>query len=132
MAIAGNAGHSRETDVALTEARPRERDTLEVVTRAARPIAGAAADDPALMQLLGGADFALLGEASHGTDDFYRERAAITEDVIERTVNLVPEDWMKDNSPFSTIAETRRAYFDYLTRRLGEPRNFVEEAIRAR
>jgi len=58
--------------------------------------------------------------------------AAITEDVIERTVNLVPEDWMKDNSPFSTIAETRRAYFDYLTRRLGEPRNFVEEAIRAR
>ncbi|HTG87667.1 MAG TPA: HipA family kinase [Pyrinomonadaceae bacterium] len=58
--------------------------------------------------------------------------SAITEDVIERTVNLVPDDWMKDNSPFSTIAETRRAYFDYLTRRLGEPRNFVEEAIRAR
>ena len=58
--------------------------------------------------------------------------SAITDDVIERTVDLVPEDWMKDNSPFSTIAETRRAYFDYLTRRLGEPRNFVEEAIRAR
>ena len=82
MAIAGNAGHSRETDVALTRARPRERDTLDVVTRSARPISGSAANDPALMRLLGEADFALLGEASHGTDDFYRERAEITRRLI--------------------------------------------------
>lgn len=58
--------------------------------------------------------------------------AAITEDVIKHMVELVPDDWMNDSSPFSTIAENRQAYVDYLTRRLDAPRNFVEEAIRAR
>lgn len=58
--------------------------------------------------------------------------AVLTEDVIKEIVDLVPDDWMKDNSPFSTPVENRRAYVDYLTRRLDEPRNFVEEAIRVR
>ena len=58
--------------------------------------------------------------------------AVITEEVIRSVVDLVPDDWMKDNSPFSTTAETRQAYVEYLTRRLEAPRNFVEEAIRAR
>ena len=58
--------------------------------------------------------------------------ALITEEVIKRTVDMVPEDWMKEDSPFSTIAENRQAYVEYLTRRLDAPRNFVEEAIRAR
>jgi len=44
----------------------------------------------------------------------------------------VPDDWMNEHAPFSTIAENRQAYIDYLTRRLEAPRNFVEEAIRAR
>jgi len=56
----------------------------------------------------------------------------ITEDVIKGVVNEVPDDWMKDNSPFPSLAENRQAYVDYLTRRLDEPRNFVQEAIRAR
>jgi hypothetical protein len=58
--------------------------------------------------------------------------ASITKDVIKGIVDLVPDDWMKDTSPFSTTAENRQAYVDYLTRRLDEPRLFVEEAIRAR
>jgi hypothetical protein len=58
--------------------------------------------------------------------------AMITGDIIKNIVYLVPDDWMNENSPFSTIAENRQAYVDYLTRRLDEPRNFVEEAIRAR
>ena len=58
--------------------------------------------------------------------------AAITEEVIKGVVDLVPDDWMKDNSPFGTTAENRQAYVEYLTRRLDAPRNFVEEAIRAR
>jgi hypothetical protein len=57
--------------------------------------------------------------------------AVITQGVISGVVDLVPDDWMKD-SPFSTTAETRQAYVEYLTRRLDAPRNFVEEAIRAR
>src|ERR1700741_4848866 len=58
--------------------------------------------------------------------------AVITEAVIKDVVDLVPDDWMKENSPFSTTAENRQAYVEYLTRRLEAPRNFVEEAIRAR
>jgi hypothetical protein len=57
---------------------------------------------------------------------------SITADVIKGVVDLVPDDWMTDNSPFSTPAENRQAYVDYLTRRLAAPRPFVEEAIRAR
>jgi hypothetical protein len=56
----------------------------------------------------------------------------ITEEVIKGIVDLVPDGWMKDNSPFSTSAENRKAYVEYLTRRLDGPRHFVEEAIRAR
>jgi hypothetical protein len=56
----------------------------------------------------------------------------ITEAIIKRIVDFVPDDWMKENFPFSSIPENRQAYVDYLTRRLDEPRHFVEEAIRAR
>ena len=58
--------------------------------------------------------------------------AVITEEVIRDVVDLVPEEWMNDNSPFSTTVEHRQAYVEYLMRRLDAPRNFVEEAIRAR
>jgi hypothetical protein len=56
----------------------------------------------------------------------------IDEKVIRGIVDLVPNEWMLGDSPFSTTAENRQAYVDYLTRRLDEPRHFVEEAMRAR
>ena len=56
----------------------------------------------------------------------------ITEEAIIKVVDLVPDEWMNDDSPFNTIAENKRAYVDYLSRRLDKPRNFVQEAIRAR
>jgi len=58
--------------------------------------------------------------------------AAITEDAIRGVVDLVPDEWMVGNSPFSTTAENRAAYVEYLLRRLKEPRYFLEEAMRAR
>jgi len=58
--------------------------------------------------------------------------AVIAEAVIKEIVDLVPNEWMLGDSPFSTTAENRQAYVDYLTRRLDEPRHFVEEAMRAR
>ena len=58
--------------------------------------------------------------------------ALITKEVIKGIVDLVPDDWMTGNSPFKTTAENRQAYVEYLTRRLDEPRYFVEEVIRAR
>src|ERR1044072_9073216 len=36
---------------------------------------------------------------------------SITQDVIKRIVDLVPDDWLKD-SPFSTPTENRQAYVD--------------------
>jgi hypothetical protein len=57
--------------------------------------------------------------------------AMLTEEVIQGVVDLIPDDWMKD-SPFESTTDNRRAYVEYLTRRLEAPRHFVKEAIRAR
>jgi hypothetical protein len=57
--------------------------------------------------------------------------AMLTEEVIHGVVDLIPDDWMKD-SPFESTTDNRRAYVEYLTRRLEAPRHFVKEAIRAR
>lgn len=47
-------------------------------------------------------------------------------------VDAVPDDWLAGQPPFATPAEHRAAYVAYLTRRLGEPRGWVEEAEHAR
>ena len=80
----------------LFEVRSHRREALDAVSRHARSLVGAAADDAELMRLLGSAEFALLGEASHGSDEFYRERAAITKRLIVEhgTVAVAVEaDW---------------------------------------
>lgn len=59
-------------------------------------------------------------------------KSIVTESEISRIVGTVPDDWLLEPSPFRTPAEHRQAYIDYLLRRLQEPRNFVEEAMRAR
>jgi hypoxanthine phosphoribosyltransferase len=81
-------------------AEPAERtaDNALLVTlqQAARPLSGAARDYDPLMDLIGDARFVLLGEASHGTREFYRERARITQRLIEEkgfTAVLVEADW---------------------------------------
>jgi erythromycin esterase-like protein len=51
--------------------------------------------DP-LLELIGDARFALLGEASHGTHEFYHERAQITKRLITEkgcTAVAVEADW---------------------------------------
>lgn len=47
-----------------------------------QPLAGDARDYDALLELVGDAHFVLIGEASHGTHEFYAERAAITRRLI--------------------------------------------------
>ena len=58
--------------------------------------------------------------------------AAITPAIIEQVINLVPDEWLKEDARFDTTAEHRQAYATYLTRRLEAPRPCLEEAIRAR
>src|SRR3954463_1202895 len=54
----------------------------EFVREIAQPLAGEARDYNALLQLIDDARFVLIGEASHGTHEFYAERAAITRRLI--------------------------------------------------
>jgi hypothetical protein len=58
--------------------------------------------------------------------------AQLTEEVLARTVGLIPDDWLCVEAPFAEPAEHRAAYVDYLLRRLVAPRSFLEEALRVR
>lgn len=63
---------------------------------ALRPLTGGAEDYQPLLELVGDARLVLLGEATHGTHEFYRERARISRLLIERmgfTVVAVEADW---------------------------------------
>ena len=60
-----------------------ETTLTELVHEAANPLMGAAQDYDPLIERIGAARFVLLGEASHGTHDFYHERAQITERLIK-------------------------------------------------
>ena len=58
-----------ETNVLLTD----------VVREAAHHLTGGSDDYNPLMDLIGDASLVLIGEASHGTHEFYRARAEITQ-----------------------------------------------------
>jgi erythromycin esterase-like protein len=74
--------------------------TLPIVTdlvrEVARPLTGADADYDPLLEFIGDARFVMLGEASHGTHEFYRQRAQITKRLVEErgfTTVAVEADW---------------------------------------
>jgi len=71
----------------------REIDALRL---AAHPMDGSAGDHDALLDLVGDAHYVLLGEASHGTHEFYAARADITRRLLaEKGFNAVAieGDW---------------------------------------
>lgn len=71
-------------------------EARELIRHAAHPIGQAITDYQPLMAAIGDARLVLLGEASHGTHEFYRERARITEQLImEKGFNAiaVEADW---------------------------------------
>jgi len=68
----------------------------EFVREIAQPLAGEARDYNALLQLIDDARFVLIGEASHGTHEFYFERAAITKRLIAEkdfSILAIEADW---------------------------------------
>jgi hypoxanthine phosphoribosyltransferase len=81
-----NEAAQKSSDAALSEALRSTAYRLE----------GSDRDYDPLMERIGEARFALLGEASHGTHEFYRERAEITKRLIKeknfKTV-AVEADW---------------------------------------
>src|SRR4026209_1970721 len=70
--------------------------TLQLIADAAHPLSGAKTDYDPLLDLIGDAQFVLLGEASHGTHEFYKARAEITKRLIlEKNFNVIAweADW---------------------------------------
>src|SRR5437867_6291215 len=74
----------------------KDATLVRIVRDSAYPISGAEADYDPLLDLVGDARFVLIGEASHGTHEFYRERAQITKRLIKEkgfTAVAVEADW---------------------------------------
>src|SRR5947209_8734250 len=76
-----------------------DRELTEQVKELAYPLRD---DDPRrydpLLDMIGDARIVLLGEASHGTHEFYRERALITRRLIEEkgfSFVAVEGDWQE-------------------------------------
>ncbi|QBD78674.1 erythromycin esterase family protein [Ktedonosporobacter rubrisoli] len=62
----------------------------------AHPLQGNTDNYDPLLELIGNARLVLIGEASHGTHEFYQQRAAITQRLIQEkgfTVVAVEADW---------------------------------------
>ena len=77
---------------------PIAEDSLltNVIMKASQPLEGNARDYDDLLKLIDEARFCLLGEATHGTHEFYRERAEITKRLIKEkgfTAIAVEADW---------------------------------------
>ncbi len=73
-----------------------KRKLTDAVRESAHPLTGSPQDYDPLMDLIGDARFVLIGEASHGTHEFYRERAEITKRLIQEkgfTAVAVEADW---------------------------------------
>lgn len=70
-------------------------DPVEVVRRRALPLSGDISEYDHLADLLSEARVVLLGEATHGTHEFYRARALLTGKLLERGFNAVAveADW---------------------------------------
>src|SRR3954469_9312374 len=71
-------------------------DLAAAIRDAAHPLRGAAMDYDPLLALVDDARIVLIGEASHGTHEFYRQRALITRRlIVERgfCAVAVEADW---------------------------------------
>jgi len=69
---------------------------LDAIGAAIHPLDGSAADFDPLLERVGDARFVLIGEASHGTHEFYRIRGEITKRLIREkgfTAVAVEADW---------------------------------------
>src|SRR5512145_405547 len=73
-----------------------ERALAEAIRGAARPLTGALDDYEPLLDRASRCRLVLIGEASHGTHEFYRERAVITKRLIAEhgfSAVAVEADW---------------------------------------
>lgn len=75
---------------------PQVKAMTDAVREVAHPLTGMVADSDRLMELVGNARFVLIGEATHGTHEFYQQRAEITKRLIQEkgfTAVAIEADW---------------------------------------
>jgi hypothetical protein len=58
--------------------------------------------------------------------------ALLTPEAVARIVDMIPESWLADEPRFADAKENRAAYREYLAERLESPRQWMEDADRAR
>ena len=82
------------------------------IKASAVPLRGEASDYDALLADINGAEVVLLGEATHGSHEFYAERARLTQRLILEqgfTAVAVEADWPDASSVFAAGASPFRA-----------------------
>src|SRR6202048_3030331 len=80
----------------IAQSSTADSPPIKALRETAYPLAGTAGDYDPLIGRIGEARFALLGEASHGTHEFYCERAEITKRLIAEqnfAAVAVEADW---------------------------------------
>ena len=74
----------------------KDFDVLKAIRQSAHPLTGESTDFDPLLKVIGDSRIVLIGEASHGTHEFYRLRAQITKRLVaEKGFNAVAveADW---------------------------------------
>jgi erythromycin esterase-like protein len=74
----------------------QDRNLVTAICRSAKALSGNASDFDPLLKAIGDSRFVLIGEATHGTHEFYRLRAQITKRLITEkgfTAVAVEADW---------------------------------------
>jgi len=77
-------------------------------------------------------DHVLLKVAARLEQEDEAMAAALSPDVVDEVLALVPAGWLEDRAAGAKPEDLRAAYRRYLLDRLAAPRGFLEEAVRAR
>jgi erythromycin esterase-like protein len=125
---------------AVVEKSPVPAATVSAVRQAARPVTGSGTDYADIVAAAAASRRILLGESTHGSHEYYRERARLTERLVrEQGVNAiaVEGDWsatqrvnlyVRGLGTDSSAAQALRGYtnFPIWTWRNDDFRDFVE------
>lgn len=77
-------------------------------------------------------DHVLLPYASQLQEVDIEMKAVLTPQLIADTVALLPDDWLRDDSPFEDADAHRNAYVEFLVNRINHSSTFVNAANHAR
>ncbi len=89
-------------------------------------------EEKALSPFFNSKDHVLLPQASELEAVNKELPKLLPEALVRDIVNLVPEEWLLEDAPFTTVAEHREAYYKFITTRIANSETFVKAAQDAR